>query len=70
MGKKSRQITEFPQAFHEATPYGLNEFTPSARTLSDLNNDFCGEDDPSSSGSRVAVRMGKAVFVGKFLRVF
>lgn len=34
---KSRQVTEFPIAWDEATtPYALNTFTPSARTLSDV----------------------------------
>jgi hypothetical protein len=35
--KKSRQITEYPLAWdQESTPYALNQFTPSARTLSEL----------------------------------
>lgn len=67
MGVKSRQVTEFPEAFDESTtPYGLNQFTPSARSLSDLNSSFNEErsSTTSFSGSKVAVRMAKAVFVG------
>ncbi len=69
MGVKSRQITEFPLAFDESTtPYGLNQFTPSARTLSDVNSSF-GDDLPRSSTtsftkSKVSVRLAKTVFVG------
>jgi predicted ATPase len=70
MRVKSRQVTEFPQPWDEVTtPYALNEFTPSARSLSELASQdqlMRLSSSSSSSGSRsnVSVRMAKAVFVG------
>lgn len=70
MGVKSRQVTEFPVPFDQATtPYALNQFTPSARSLSDLNSTSFDGDLPrrstqSFSKAKVSVRMAKTVFVG------
>jgi len=67
MRVKSRQVAEFPLAWDESTtPYGLNEFTPSARTLSDLasQDQLNRLSSASASNSNVSVRLAKAVFVG------
>ncbi len=66
---KSRQVTEFPLALdQEASPYGLNAFTPSARSLSDEISSFSSDSGPLTKSSRRAgsasVRLAKAVFVG------
>lgn len=68
MRVKSRQVTEFPLPWDETTtPYALNQFTPSARSLSELaSQDQMNRLSSSSSSSRASVstRLAKAVFVG------
>jgi len=69
MRVKSRQVTEFPLALdQEASPYGLNEFTPSARSLSDEISSASSDGIAATRLSRKAgsntVRLAKAVFVG------
>jgi len=68
---KSRQILEFPTAWDESTtPYALNQFTPSARTLSDiasadkLSRLSSGSSSSGRNESSIPIRLGKAVFVG------
>lgn len=64
MRVKSRQVTEFPQAPDQVTsPYGLNEFTPSARSLSD-DNSAVHDAAIRLKVKRMTVRLAKAVFVG------
>lgn len=71
MRVKSRQITEFPLALDQTnSPYGLNEFTPSARTLSDANSTATdlslasSSVSSSSKSSKISVRLAKSVFTG------
>jgi len=63
---KSRQVTEFPQALDpDSSPYGLNEFTPSARLLSDeIAHVGGGSSALQIKAKRMTVRLAKAVFVG------
>jgi small GTP-binding protein len=66
MRVRSRQIADFPQAPDQgATPYGLNEFTPSARTLSDANTSAdLASSTTSSKTSKISIRLAKSVFTG------
>jgi len=67
MRVKSRQVTEFPLPWDESSsPYALNQFTPSVRSLSELASQDQMNRLSSSSASKASVstRLAKAVFVG------